>query len=181
MKKENGKFKFYADYKQKKGTQVTGQFDESPQVYEYVYVVKHWSSDSDELFPGINFSCNLSFYLRALIGDHVSFKDLKTARANILTQSLLNNLETEFAQTPNVDKEKCLREALQTVKTHLFHSSVFISMHDYIDPRLLVKFIVKNNLNQMECYYNIRLWHFHFWTRPWVDYPDLFIIQVKSL
>ena len=58
-----------------------GWFDVSPQVYEYVYVVKHWSSDSDELFPGINFSCNPSFYLRVLIGDHVSFKDLKNSQS----------------------------------------------------------------------------------------------------
>ena len=103
---------------------------------------------------------------------------LKTARASIWTDLLFNQLNLIFVQVncDIHDKEKGFREAIEYVKDYWFHGKVEISMIYYIDPRLLIRFVTKHNLNPFNCFYSLKLWRFQLWSIPWIVNRNLEIL-----
>ena len=74
------------------------------------------------------------------------------------------------------DKEKEFKEAIEYVNDYLFHGTVEISMIYYIDPRLLIRFVTKHNLNPFNCFYSLKLWRFQLWSIPWIVNRNLEIL-----
>ena len=168
----------YAEYTQKKTGLVSKWFKVNPLVYDYIVDMKNILPEDSLLFLGIKYSANLNSYLTSLIEDAVSFKDLKTARASICTDRLFSQLDLIFVRDncDIHDKEKGFREAIEYIKDYLFHGTVEISMIYYIDPRLLIRFVTKHNLNPFNCFYSLKLWRFQLWSIPWIVNRNLEIL-----
>lgn len=66
------------------------------------------------------------------------------------------------------DKENALRKSIKKIQLDLFHLNHSTTVSDYIDPRILLRFMDEFNLRYEECYFSNEIQLDHQWALEWI-------------